>query len=760
MPDILEKQKNIEDKLKSISPENKVFWDENTATPKFAKGILSEASSDDPQTIAKNFLDKNNDLLGLDDNLSQRLEVTQTETDKWGASHVFFQQYLNDIPVYQGSTQIHINKQGQVFAYKDYRLAKLDISFEPKLDENAAVKTATDDIESENVTKDYARMCFFRDDDEKPHLAWEMNLVVDGNPVTRKYFVDAHTGKILFKFTRDRQTCSRKTYTANNQNFVPGTILIDNDNPSTANDPVAQAAHDNAKEVCDYYRSNFGRDSYDGKGSTVKSTVHFRMNPDEPYINAAWISDPYNQMIYGDGDGINYGPFSFALDVVGHELTHAVGDKTARFVYVGESGALDESFADFFGVMSSEDGPISDWEVGEDIYLRGARAFRDMSNPERYGDPDHMDNIVKYDRSIPPDSEKNDNYGVHTNSSIPNKAAFLAVAGGTHHGITVNGLGREKTETIYYLGLTSYLFSSTDTEWTFRQARFALLNACRQLYGDAGPEYATIKNAWAAVGVGEPASNFVTATKESSPNLSIPDNDSDGVSDTLSISESGFIKDVEVSLKINHTYISDLFITLVSPAGERAILHQRTGGSSNNIHKQYAIDSLPSLQTYLGDQMNGSWTLHVSDHAGRDVGILKEWALKITAQKSGVQTITKESSPNLSIPDNSSNGVSDTILIENQGKILNIDVTLDVIHTWIGDLNVVLSSASGDDVVIHNNKGRSRHNIKKTYSTKTDDFMRPLIGKTINGDWRLKIVDSAQRDVGVLNSWALKITFE
>lgn len=129
MSDLANRQHIAENKLKSLSSENKIFWNEDNSTPKFAKGELSNKSSESPQTIATNFLKENHDLLELDENLTQKLEVELVDTDKWGFSHVFFQQFLNEIKVYQGSTQVHINKEGIVFAYKDYRVTRVKSNF-------------------------------------------------------------------------------------------------------------------------------------------------------------------------------------------------------------------------------------------------------------------------------------------------------------------------------------------------------------------------------------------------------------------------------------------------------------------------------------------------------------------------------------------------------------------------------------------------------------------------------------------------------
>lgn len=94
-------------------------------------------------------------------------------------------------------------------------------------------------------------------------------------------------------------------------------------------------------------------------------------------------------MAYGDGDGDGDGEmfilFSAGLDVVAHELTHAVTEHTANLEYQDESGALNESFSDIFGAMVDRD----DWEAGEDIYTPNIAgdAMCSLSDPASIPNP-------------------------------------------------------------------------------------------------------------------------------------------------------------------------------------------------------------------------------------------------------------------------------------------------------------------------------------------------------------------------------------
>ena len=85
---------------------------------------------------------------------------------------------------------------------------------------------------------------------------------------------------------------------------------------------------------------------------------------------------------------------------------------------------------------------------------------------------------------------------------------------------------------------------------------------------------------------------------------------------------------------------------------------------------------------------------------------------------------------------------------------------MDITHSWIGDLRVILVSPSGAEAVLHNRTGYSRHDILKIYRTKVDQSMRVFLGTELAGEWRLKILDLTAEDIGILNSWSIEATYE
>ncbi|OKJ02365.1 metalloprotease [Streptomyces sp. CB01249] len=103
-------------------------------------------------------------------------------------------------------------------------------------------------------------------------------------------------------------------------------------------------AHWAAGKVYDYYKNHFDRNSLDGKDGFIYSLVGVVSNG-QPYNNAFWDGQ---KMVYGQGGG-DYRTFSADTDVVGHEMTHGVVTHTANLVYAGQSGAMNEAIADYFG---------------------------------------------------------------------------------------------------------------------------------------------------------------------------------------------------------------------------------------------------------------------------------------------------------------------------------------------------------------------------------------------------------------------------
>ncbi|NJN35465.1 MAG: M4 family metallopeptidase, partial [Saprospiraceae bacterium] len=188
------------------------------------------------------------------------------------------------------------------------------------------------------------------------------------------------------------------------------------------------AAHENAGIIRAYFKNQLGWDSIDGNAMDMLVNVHYLVR----YNNAFWDGE---EMTFGDGDGVNFSGFARALDVSGHEIAHGVIQFTSGLVYKGQSGALNEHFADVFGVAIQQfhlkqTAKTTNWLVGESVLIgkHKGKAIRSMKTPSDPAvvlmpQPDHMDKIY---------NGKDDNGGVHINSGIPNKAFLFGFDGGRH----------------------------------------------------------------------------------------------------------------------------------------------------------------------------------------------------------------------------------------------------------------------------------------------------------------------------------------
>ena len=112
---------------------------------------------------------------------------------------------------------------------------------------------------------------------------------------------------------------------------------------------------------------------------------------------------------------------------------------------------------------------------------------------------------------------------------------------------------------------------------------------------------------------------------EATPGLVVPDNDPMGITSELLLADAGTVSRLSLDLDLTHTWVSDLTVTLAGPDGTRATIHNRTGGSSDNLIGSYDSDGV--LAPFVGKAAGGTWVLRVADHAAQDIGKLNRWKL-------------------------------------------------------------------------------------------------------------------------------------
>jgi len=274
-------------------------------------------------------------------------------------------------------------------------------------------------------------------------------------------------------------------------NDLPGRqVRAEGDSPSS--DDSVNEAYDGVDSTYTFYKEVYDRDSVDGAGYPLISSVHFGVDFD----NAFWDG---GEMVYGDGSGQIFlaGSLTKAIDVIGHELTHGVTQYTAGLEYHAQSGALNESWSDVFGSLIKQyslrqSAEEADWLIGEGILVPElGKALRSMKDPgtafEGDTQPAHMDDY----QNLPDDNDpRNDNGGVHINSGIPNKAFYLAAT-------AIGGNAWEAPGHIWYQTLTERLQPASN----FRDAANATIESAGALFGGGGNEEGAVRKAWEEVGV-------------------------------------------------------------------------------------------------------------------------------------------------------------------------------------------------------------------------------------------------------------------
>lgn len=243
------------------------------------------------------------------------------------------------------------------------------------------------------------------------------------------------------------------------------------------------------------------------------------------------------------------------------------------------------------------------------------------------------------------------------------------------------------------------------------------------------------------------------------PNLQMLDNDPTGVSDVVRVRHGGTVRSVKVGVDIPHTYIGDLKVELIGPAGDRALLHNQTGGDNENLKKTWESSTSSQLAVFTAKSVRGDWVLRASDHASRDIGTLKEWTLDIELAPDQIRTIEKVDALQFTIPDNNAAGIARAIFVNEVGAIQSIEVGVDISHTYVGDLRVELISPSGDLAILHNNSGGNDRNLALSLSSIDSPLLEGFVGLPIRGNWILRVIDSASRDEGTLDNWSLKLTY-
>lgn len=620
-----------------------------SSTPAQRAELIREASATTAATAKE---------LGLTS--QEKLLVRDVTQDRDGTTHTRYERTYAGLPVLGGDLVVSESKAGVTESVSKASRATLkNVDTSADVAPSVAEKQAVGAAKAEGSAKakaDRAPRKVVWLAEGKPTLAYETvvgGLQHDGTPNELHVVTDASTGAKLFEWqavetgtgntqysgqvnvgsTQSGSTYnltdggrgSHKTYNLNRGTSGTGTLFSGPDDvwgngqASDLETAGADAAY-GAGLTWDYYKNVHGRSGIRGDGVGAYSRVHYGNN----YVNAFW-QDSCFCMTYGDGSG-NAKPLT-SIDVAAHEMTHGLTSVTAKLVYSGESGGLNEATSDIFAAAvefyGNNTSDVGDYLVGEKIDING------NGTPLRY-----MDKPSKDTRSKDYWYSGIGGIDVHYSSGPANHWYYLLSEGSgaktingvnydspTSDGLPVTGIGRDKASLIWFKALTTKFNSTTN----YAGARTGTIAVATELYGATSPEVKAVTDAWAGINVGsrpggpdpDPGTVF-----ENTADVSIPDLGTG----TSTVNVTGRTGNAPAALKVGvdivHTWRGDLVIDLLAPDGTAYRLKNSSGSdSADNVVETYTVNASSEVA-------NGAWKLRVQDVARYDTGYIN--SVKLT----------------------------------------------------------------------------------------------------------------------------------
>jgi Zn-dependent metalloprotease len=439
------------------------------ATP-FSPSVTAEEAG-------RAYLTEHGSFFGLT-NQSEELTVMRSKTPDQERKYVRFQQKYNGIPIFGGEIIVEMDAAFSLMSISGELVGNVSADTNPLITVDAAKQIALERVEQttqESVNNlicqppelwIYIPKLLGFNEPSKNTLVWKIGVIDTNQFIQQSVFINAHSGIVDLQINEIKTVRNRMTYNASDPTNA---ILCRSENMPPSGDRDCDNVHNFVGDTYDFYRRMHNRDSIDNAGMTLLSFVHVPLDifPGGT-CNAGWGN---GQMLYGIGCELTVD------DIVAHEYTHGVTENESMLIYLNQSGAINESFSDIWGEFidltngAGNDDPSVRWQHGEDS---GWGASRDMRNPPLHGQPDRITSSTYKCVTW-------DNGGVHFNSGVGNKAAYLMTDGGTFNGFTITGLGLDKVVDLFYDVQTNRLTSSS----TYPSLYNALISSCSSLgYSD------------------------------------------------------------------------------------------------------------------------------------------------------------------------------------------------------------------------------------------------------------------------------------
>lgn len=427
------------------------------AGAQFTTPVSRAKSAFTPDDVAAGFMAAHGRAFGVA-SPSTSFRVYQV-SGRGGRNYVRLQQSYGGVDVFGGAAVVQVGPDGGVLAVLSDIMRQTDaldrgeLSLIPTLSANGArsvaisTAAAASGYSHSEISAASAQLYILRPSvvglSGATRLVWYVEASASGlDPYHDAMLVDAHSGQVVHQWTLVHTIKDRRVYNAQNQFVIRRNLVRREGDPPTGVRAVDDA-YDFLGNTYDFYFQNHQRDAIDGRGAPMHATVNFGIN----FFNAFW-----------DGTDMVFGLGFLTDDITGHELTHGVTQFESNLIYFAESGAINESFSDIWGEFidltntAGNDSPSVRWLMGEDSIVGAVRSMsdptqftwfpfdgggREFTTPDRYNHPDFYRGI-------------DDNGGVHINSGVGNKLAYLLTDGDSFNGFTVQGLGIPLVADLFY----------------------------------------------------------------------------------------------------------------------------------------------------------------------------------------------------------------------------------------------------------------------------------------------------------------------
>ncbi len=698
---------------------------------------------------AKLAKDRHAELLGMD--VDSKLEVLTSKTDNDGTRHYRYQQTFRGVPVWGEQVIVSETKTGAVrtlFGNAVGDLATdLDRTAGRKLMAKSAVTTMAKQkalgarLASMKIENESTRQMIFIGDDNKARMAYVVSFFADrpggGAPTRPMMIFDAQTGQLLKKWeglahaavgtgpggnsktgqyewgsggkygyldvTQSGTTCTMNNTDVKSVNLNGSTgtsttafsYTCPRNTTKAINGAFAPIndAHYFGGVIQNMYRAYLGRPALTFQ---LIMRVHYGSN----YENAFWNG---TNMSFGDGASTFYPLVS--VDVAGHEVSHGFTEQNSNLTYSGQSGGMNEAFSDMGGEATEYFWKGSnDFLVGPDIF-KATGALRYMANPPQDGAS--IDNAANYTSSL----------DVHYSSGVYNKA-FYKLA-------TTAGWDTPKAFKVFARANDLYWTASS----TFNTGACGVETAAT----DLGFTKADVTAAFTAVGVSCAGTGGGGTTGGPLTN---------GVAKTgISAAAGG---------EVNYT--------LVVPAGATGLKFVTSGGTGDlDMYVKFGsapTDTVYDCRPYASG--NAETCNIATAQAGTYYVRLKAYSAfsgasltgSYTTGGGGGTTQTYSNATVVNIGDNTTITSPITVSGRTGNAPTTASVSVNITHTYQGDLKVDLVAPDGSLYNIHNRTGAGTDNVIKTVTLN-------LSSEALNGTWKMQVNDNAAGDTGKLNSWSI-----